>query len=870
MVLKFSLSFAAAIVLVGETSCAAVAEQREVLVDFGTPEAEKSSLLNAWGGKKSASRSFDTTEGALHLVWTESDATFSSKLIPPAVEKAISSDRGVPARWYFRYRSPKLDSDTRCVFITTENFINWIGLRRDGEWHDAQVMAGGWNRNNTPFDVKELTDVQWRLSGSGDVYLKEFGCIYRDEPGKGKIDTTEVDTETVTLFPKPKVFKIGEGVLALGRYPVLWGAGEGVDHAVRFFATEMGAFYGRDFRKERGVDCSVLFALASTQEGRAAVEAHGLAKALGRIRHDGYVASASEKGIVVVANEPMGVYNGVRSLVTLIKQWSGDCGPAILKPFKLADWPRLGNRLLHQVPSCYGHANYYEPSYYADKLERFALDARFNLFSFELGRSFDYATIPELGRRSNAWTKDDLRAVIARLNACGATAVPFCQSPGHLKSWFFRESHIHRELRERGGDFVICTRHPKAYPTLFACFDELIADCSQNPRRRPKLVYAGGDEVDWGRGVAKNAPPCPYCGDTPKGELYVEHMKKVNGYLKAKGMKMMICSDMLTDTHNGLDVWRCAEHREKLPTDITILHWSDIDYDSMEYFAKRGHENWKLNTGLRDDPNGEEFVKGYGLALYNYNWWLTQTRARGSLQTEYGPMAMRITGSFAWDEPPAYVGCAVDLARKWGNFLMRNWSRKPVPAGTGEFRPVPLGSQTASVPGNFRSGDLKLSGVPLRVASAPSGLAALEAGAQARQIAFSGRAASFCFLHGGLLPVEKEEAFFDGKNYRDWTEGPVVARIRVTYADGSEETVEMKYGWNVNEIRPMKGERGAVFGRFLPDSRYALVAGGGEILNLYEWVNPHPEKEIAGLTLTTGGTDVRYLLVSLSARVCRH
>ena len=76
----------------------------------------------------------------------------------------------------------------------------------------------------------------------------------------------------------------------------------------------------------------------------------------------------------------------------------------------------------------------------------------------------------------------------------------------------------------------------------------------------------------------------------------------------------------------------------------------------------------------------------------------------------------------------------------------------------------------------------------------------------------------------------------------------------------------MKYGWNVNEVRPMKGERGAVFGRFLPDSRYALVADGGEILNLYEWVNPHPEKEIVSLTLDRKSKYLEYVLLALTAR----
>ena len=91
--------------------------------------------------------------------------------------------------------------------------------------------------------------------------------------------------------------------------------------------------------------------------------------------------------------------------------------------------------------------------------------------------------------------------------------------------------------------------------------------------------------------------------------------------------------------------------------------------------------------------------------------------------------------------------------------------------------------------------------------------------------------------------------------------------LRVAYADRSETSFAVRYGWSVGDVNPrVNGSGRTPYGRYIGDARYAWADAEGRTVYAHEWVNPHPGKAIASLTLLTRPTRVRYALWALIAR----
>ena len=133
-------------------------------------------------------------------------------------------------------------------------------------------------------------------------------------------------------------------------------------------------------------------------------------------------------------------------------------------------------------------------------------------------------------------------------------------------------------------------------------------------------------------------------------------------------------------------------------------------------------------------------------------------------------------------------------------------------------------------------------------------------------VAVARKAASLVFLHTGSAAgaMAKGVAVEDGF---DQMYGLPVATWRVAYADGGVETFTVRYGWNVGSRET--SARGDNYERYLGDARYAWSDADGVTVYAHEWVNPHPEREIASLTLAAKPTAVDYELWALTARLPR-
>ena len=267
-------------------------------------------------------------------------------------------------------------------------------------------------------------------------------------------------------------------------------------------------------------------------------------------------------------------------------------------------------------------------------------------------------------------------------------------------------------------------------------------------------------------------------------------------------------------------------------------------------------------------------------------WWLVAKNTPGS--AGYGMMAQRILGDFAWRKASEVRGGACDTApsrltgdgfakvRRWGDFILRNWSRKPIPRGAATFKAVDLSSAASlALDAAFDAKTASVSGVPVSLAVRDGKVSATEAVAEGVEFPLGRKAASLCILHAATVPEKMKERFYSKKNgFRDPL-GPVIAEWKVTYSDGTSEAAPIRLGWNVGEYRS-RPALVCVFDRYPADCR-AIMTGAlpkpedpsapdTGVASLHEWVNPHPEKEIVSLALIRKDPVARYAALAVSAR----
>ena len=120
------------------------------------------------------------------------------------------------------------------------------------------------------------------------------------------------------------------------------------------------------------------------------------------------------------------------------------------------------------------------------------------------------------------------------------------------------------------------------------------------------------------------------------------------------------------------------------------------------------------------------------------------------------------------------------------------------------------------------------------------------------------KALSLAFMHAAV--PDKPYYQDDGESYY----GRVVGKYAVRYADGSEAADELVFGRDIGHWKNYYGENTnpvmadpVMYGINEAGLRYTAVS--------HEWVNPHPDKEIASVEII--GTDVQVIVAGITAIV---
>ena len=826
------------------------------------------------------------------LVATFASGEKSTLVKIPGLKEAIEA---IPPEkrsleYYLKYRVRRFegvsakgfDGVSFIRFVAPRIVSLYLPLKQTGEVETVRLRPLFMSmRKSKQFDPAQLSDVQIGLSGTGEIEFHEFGEIANlPDPEPNDAGLPHVDSEAFALFPEPRIFRDTGKTVPLAVFgPTFRVSGDITSGPIDWFRREMKDFYGLDFAES--ADAKIVFEVADATD----------IPDYDRIQFDGFAIDVSANRIRVAAKDPKGIVYGVHALCDMVKMATGDVGVPRVRLVQVVDWPRFGTRVFQDMIRCCKHAQKLDPRLYAEMLERFGIASRFNMLSMELGVYYRWSNLPpEVAIHEKAWTRDELDYVIARMNANAMCVYPWMNGLGHVKAFPLGSAAAAKRFGEDGNCEVLCNRNPETMALLFGTFAEYLDACSANPRFKPKYVYAGMDECRWQTDKVPPEERCRLCAGRAKNEVFLDQVTKINDWCRSCGVRMLMADDMIRAYHNGLNRFRCHEIEPRIPKDVIYGNWSSHDFIEIAETTAAGHENWKVLTGYKDDSLNDEYVSAYGLTCCVYNWWLTETRRPNG---PYGLMAQRILADQMWRRPARRsvgdggtpterIGDGLALVRRWGDFLLRNWSRKPIPSGTTRFESIDLscfGKIALDAELDVMAKDI--GGIPVRIETKGGRVAAVEATAEGVRIPVGRRAASIAFLQASTAGMST----FDRTNYADELKGPLTASYEVEYEDGAREEVEIRFGWNALEWlspsttfdtfqRYPADSRAIWTGKLTPAAREAgkrikwkqLFEPDTAVANLWEWVNPHPEKKIAAFVLKRRSTDVRYALIALTLR----
>jgi hypothetical protein len=168
-------------------------------------------------------------------------------------------------------------------------------------------------------------------------------------------------------------------------------------------------------------------------------------------------------------------------------------------------------------------------------------------FALKLGGHPEFAT-------PFAFSRVEMRRLIAAARANGICVVPEVESLGHALSFTRLPRHAHLFDGDIIGHNAICPSHPDTLGLLEEVIRE-VAGLFDGP-----YLHAGLDEADLGA--------CPRCRRRARGKpawwVFAEHAKAIHRIVVSCGKRMIIWADAVENHPELLHV---------LPKDIVLAHW---------------------------------------------------------------------------------------------------------------------------------------------------------------------------------------------------------------------------------------------------------------------------------------------------------
>ncbi|MBI3684497.1 MAG: beta-N-acetylhexosaminidase [Acidobacteria bacterium] len=647
------------------------------------------------------------------------------------------------------------------------------------------------------------------------------------------------------IFPIPQEMEVLDGQFALDETVVValpQSPSSGDLFLARLLTSELSDLYGVALRRERfsrlpAQGKTIMMGAITNPLVKDYCARLGIQVTEKSPGPEGYVLRAGKDTVLVAGSDDRGAFYGLQSLRQLIsKSDSGLRLPAV----RVKDWPHKPFRGIRMYLPGRDNIGFFK---------RFVRDFmalyKYNHLILEMNAAMRLDRHPELNAGWIEFAKD---LIYSRRDRPAGPNREYQNSAHHdtadggilekeevagLVRWA-RQHHVevtpeipslthsyylltrHRELAEIADwewPDAYCPLLPKSYELLFDVFDEYLEVLE------PRMVHIGHDEWRASIGV------CPRCGTKHRGELFLQDVIKIHGYLRKKGVGVAMWGDHLIESVRGKGsfprvtptgyrhLWPGAltpeQVKGKFPKDILILNW----------FWREG----KTGEGERSEVQLEEW--GFRQAYGNFTPEMQNYERRSNRSSVIGgaPSSWAATTEFNFGKDLMYdfVGCANLLwSRHWPERkelpgivqarmpqLRRRLSGLSLPSDDGDaVVPIALASHFNASSAEFnvnrlRSGKIRAGskvfdlGEPLQ-GSAPDAVI-VRSGGSHRGIPIGDDLSSLIFLHAAARPASKEWAYRDIFNFVDTAD--LLGWYEIVFEDGLIEPVPIRYGVNILE-----------------------------------------------------------------------
>ena len=223
--------------------------------------------------------------------------------------------------------------------------------------------------------------------------------------------------------------------------------------------------------------------------------------------------------------------------------------------------------------------------------------------------------------------KADVADYIDYIRSFGIDVIPEVQSLGHVQFMTIahpdiaeREESLEEAVDQRFADankgkfyaHCYCPSNEKSYKILFDLMDEII-----DVAKPTKYVHAGHDEV-YQIGV------CPVCREKDPADLYYNDVMRIHDHLAAKGLKMMIWSDMLQSASS----YKTVSAIDRLPKDIVMMDfiwYFHLGKDIEENLTEKGFPVLIGNLYSSHFPRFEKRVRNPLIVGGEISFWTRVT-----------------------------------------------------------------------------------------------------------------------------------------------------------------------------------------------------------------------------------------------------
>jgi hypothetical protein len=274
------------------------------------------------------------------------------------------------------------------------------------------------------------------------------------------------------------------------------------------------------------------------------------------IGDEGYMMLIENNRIFISANSVKGIFYGLQSLKQLIK---GSAGSGLIPNVIIKDYPSFKFR---SVMDDISRGPIPTLEFMKKQIRRLA-ELKVNGFSHYVEHVVKTKKHPGIAPDDGSLTIEEWKEISNYAKKYFITVFGSFQSFGHFQSILKNPDYAH--LGESGT--LISPVKEESYKFLNDIYDEMI------PAFDAPFFNINCDETfDLGKAESKKlVDSIGYDG------VYIQHVTRLNKYIKAHGIRTLIWGDIILDYPNILD---------KLPKDMIVGTWNYDDNENFEKFLK--------------------------------------------------------------------------------------------------------------------------------------------------------------------------------------------------------------------------------------------------------------------------------------------